>query len=230
MHSQYELRNDYKKDFIEFMVRCGVLTFGDFTTKSGRKTSYFINTGNYMTGGQARQLGKFYADCVMENIKAGNIKEDFTAFFGPAYKGIPLVVATSIAFSNDYGRDLYYCFNRKEVKDHGEGGEMVGYGLKDGDRVLIIEDVITAGTAIRETLPILQAQADITVEGLIISVDRMEKGRGEKTAIQEIYEEFGIRTFSIVNVREIIGTLHNKPIDGRIVINDEVRKKMEQAL
>ena len=215
----------YKKDFITFMVRSGVLTFGDFTTKSGRKTPYFVNTGNYKTGAQAARLGEFYAKSIMENNLG-----DVNALFGPAYKGIPLSVATAIALSNEFDKDLNYCFNRKEEKDHGEGGSMVGYKLKDGDKVLIIEDVITAGTAVREVFPILREAADVSIEGLVISVDRMEKGQGEKTAIQEIEEEFGIKTYPIVTVREIIDTLHNVEIDGKVVIDDEMRTRMEAYL
>ncbi|MDF2613543.1 MAG: pyrE [Clostridia bacterium] len=215
----------YKKQFIEFMVRSGVLTFGDFTTKSGRKTPYFVNTGNYKTGFQAAKLGEFYASCIEENIK-----EDINALFGPAYKGIPLSVATAIALSNKFDKDLNYCFNRKEAKDHGEGGSMVGYKLKDGDKVLIIEDVITAGTAIRECFPILKEAANVEIAGLIISVDRMERGQQNKTAIQEIYDEFGIKTYPIVTVREIIDNLHNVPVDGKVVIDDAMRARMEAYL
>ena len=175
----------YKQEFIEFMVKSGALTFGDFITKSGRKTPYFINTGNYRTGAQAAKLGEFYADCIMENI-AGRID----ALFGPAYKGIPLSVACSIALFNKYGRDVGYCFNRKEAKDHGEGGSMVGYKLKDGDRILIIEDVITAGTAVRECIPVLKSAADIEIAGLVTSVDRMERGTAG-SAIEEINGSLG---------------------------------------
>lgn len=221
---------NYKKQFIEFMVRAGVLTFGDFTTKSGRKTPYFVNTGNYKTGSQAGKLGYFYAGCITEHMKNGNISEDIAALFGPAYKGIPISVATAIAMSGDFNRDINYCFNRKEEKDHGEGGNMVGYKLHDGDKVLMVEDVITAGTAVRETLPQLMAAAKVHIEGLIISVDRMEKGQGDKTAIQEIEEEFGIKTYPIVTVREIIDTMHNKEIDGKIVIDDLIKEKMESYL
>ncbi len=220
----------YKKQFMEFMVRSGVLTFGDFTTKSGRKTPYFVNTGNYKTGAQADKLGHFYASCIVENMKNGNIDQGVAALFGPAYKGIPISVATAIAMSRDFSRDMNYCFNRKEEKDHGEGGKMVGYKLQDGDSVLIVEDVITAGTAVRETLPQLMAAAKVKVEGLIISVDRMERGQGEKTAIQEIEEEFGIKTYPLVTVREIIDTMYNVEIDGKIVINDEMKERMEGYL
>ena len=212
----------YKEDFVKFMVRSGVLLFGDFTTKSGRKTPYFVNTGNYKTGAQAAKLGEYYARNIQEHVE-GRID----ALFGPAYKGIPLAVAAGISMNNLFERDINYCFNRKEAKDHGEGGSMVGYKLKDGDRVLIVEDVITAGTAIRETLPILKAAADIEIAGMVISVDRMEKGKGEKTAIQEVYEEFGIVTYPIVTVKEIIEILHNNPVDGKIYIDDEMKARME---
>ena len=212
----------YKEEFVKFMVRSGVLLFGDFTTKSGRKTPYFVNTGNYKTGAQAAKLGEYYARNIQEHVE-GKID----ALFGPAYKGIPLAVAAGISMSNLFDRDINYCFNRKEVKDHGEGGAMVGYKLHDGDRVLIVEDVITAGTAIRETLPILKAAADIEIAGMVISVDRIEKGKGEKTAIQEVYEEFGIVTYPIVTVKEIIEILHNNPVDGKIYIDDEMKAKME---
>lgn len=212
----------YKEDFVKFMVRSGVLLFGDFTTKSGRKTPYFVNTGNYKTGAQAAKLGEYYARNIQEHVE-GRID----ALFGPAYKGIPLAVAAGISMYNLFDRDINYCFNRKEVKDHGEGGSMVGYKLKDGDRVLIVEDVITAGTAIRETLPILKGAANIEIAGMVISVDRMEKGKGEKTAIQEVYEEFGIVTYPIVTVKEIIEILHNNPVDGKVYIDDEMKARME---
>ena len=213
-----------KLEFITFMVRAGALTFGDFVTKSGRKTPYFVNTGKYSNGEQISQLGNFYANCIMDNIK---VKEN-TVLFGPAYKGIALAVSTAIALS---GRGIHvnYCFNRKEVKDHGEGGSLVGHKLTKGDRVLIIEDVITAGTAVREVLPILQDVGAI-VDGLVISVDRMERGTGERTAIQEIWEEYQIPTFPIVNVCDIIECLHNRPIDGSVLINDEIAARMKAYL
>ena len=212
----------YKEEFVKFMVSSGVLLFGDFTTKSGRKTPYFVNTGNYKTGAQAAKLGEYYARNIQEHVD-GRID----ALFGPAYKGIPLAVAAGISMYNLFDRDINYCFNRKEVKDHGEGGSMVGYKLKDGDRVLIVEDVITAGTAIRETLPVLKEASDIEIAGMVISVDRMEKGKGEKTAIQEVYEEFGIVTYPIVTVKEIIEILHNNPVDGKVYIDDEMKARME---
>lgn len=209
------------------MVSAGVLTFGDFVTKSGRRTPYFVNTGNYHTGREAALLGEYYAACILEHMEAGDIPKDVNVLFGPAYKGIPLCVAIASQLYKEHGIDLSYCFNRKEKKDHGEGGQMVGAKLKDGDKVIVTEDVITAGTAIRETLPILKAHADVEVCSLIVSVDRMERGQGEKTAIQEIEEEFGIKTYSIVTVREVIDTLHNVEIDGKVYIDDEIRERME---
>ncbi len=214
--------NDYKKEFIEFMVRSNVLTFGDFTTKSGRKTPYFVNTGNYVTGEQIQKLGDFYAKCISENIK-----DKVDVLFGPAYKGIPLSVSAAIALFTRYNENISYCFNRKEAKDHGEGGTMVGCKLHDGDNILIIEDVVTAGTSVRECLPLLQNIAKVNIAGLIVSVDRMEKGKGDKTAIQEIYDEFGIKTYPIVTVREIIDTIHNVEIDGRVYIDDAMKHRME---
>lgn len=215
----------YKTEFIEFMVRSGVLRFGDFTTKSGRKSPYFVNTGNYRTGAQMSRLGKYYAECLKENVG-----EDFDVLFGPAYKGIPLVVTTACALFGEYGIDKPFCFNRKEVKDHGEGGNMVGAKLSDGDRVVIIEDVITAGTAVRETLPQLKAAADVRVEHMIISVDRMERGQSGTTAIKEIGAEFGIKVHPIVTVRDIIDHMYNREIDGQILLNDEMRERMENYL
>ena len=188
-----------KKEFIEFMMGADVLRFGEFKTKSGRLTPYFVNTGNYRTGAQIAALGKFYAACIREACG-----EDFTAMFGPAYKGIPLVTAAASALSTLYGIDKPYFFNRKEAKDHGEGGSLVGYQPKDGDSVIIIEDVITAGTAVRETVPILKAAADVKVTDMFISVDRCEVGKeGVKTAVMEVKEEFGINVHAIITVRDI---------------------------
>ena len=215
----------YKKEFIEFMVKSGVLTFGDFTTKSGRKTPYFVNTGNYKTGAQAAKLGEFYAKAIKEHIK-----EDIDVLFGPAYKGIPLAVATSMALATQFDQDVNYCFNRKEEKDHGEGGKMVGYKLQDGDNVLITEDVITSGASIRECLPQIMAAAKVNVIGEIISVDRMERGLENKTAIQQIYDDYGFKVYPIVNVKEVIEVLHNNPVDGKVYIDDEMKAKMEAYL
>ena len=215
----------YKREFIEFMVRSGVLTFGDFTAKSGRKTPYFVNTGNYKTGTQAVKLGEFYAKAIKEHIK-----DDIDVLFGPAYKGIPLAVATSMALATQHDTDVNYCFNRKEEKDHGEGGKMVGYKLKDGDNVLITEDVITSGASIRECLPQIMAAAKVNIIGEIISVDRMERGLENKTAIQQIYDDYGFKVYPIVNVKEVIEVLHNHPVDGKVYIDDEMKAKMEAYL
>ncbi|MDR1070118.1 MAG: orotate phosphoribosyltransferase [Gracilibacteraceae bacterium] len=220
-------RSPYKNDFIVFMARAGALLFGDFTTKSGRKTPYFINTGNYRRGGQIARLGRFYAACVMENIESGLMREP-TALFGPAYKGIPLAVAASIALAEE-GLNVGYCFNRKEEKDHGEGGGMVGYSLKAGDRVLITEDVITAGTAVRECLPLLR-RAEVKVTGLVVSVDRMERGGSDMSAIRELEVKEGIKTYPLVTVRDIIECLHDRPVDGTVLMNDGVRRRMEEYL
>ena len=214
--------DQYKKDFIEFMVDSGVLTFGDFTTKSGRKTPFFINAGNYKTGRQLSLLGDYYAKAIKDNYGT-----DFQVLFGPAYKGIPLAVTTSISLSQSYGADVAYCSNRKEVKDHGDTGILLGTKLKDGDKVLIIEDVTTAGTSIYETMPILKAQANVDVMGLIISVDRMEKGKGEKTALKELEETFNFETCAIVTMEEVVEYLHNRSIDGVIYIDDEMRASIK---
>ena len=189
----------YQEEFITFMVRSGVLTFGDFTTKSGRKTPYFINTGNYKTGAQAARLGDYYAACLQEHLP-----DNVTALFGPAYKGIPLAVSAAASLYRNYNRDLPYCFNRKEAKDHGEGGSMVGYKPQDGDNVAIIEDVVTAGTAVRETMPILYGCGNVKVNDMFISVNRCEVGKVPgKTAIMEVNEEFGIKVHAIVTVEDI---------------------------
>ncbi len=199
----------YKNEFIKFMCDSGVLTFGDFVTKSGRNTPYFINTGNYNTGEQINKLGYFYAKCMEEN------GIDVNVLFGPAYKGIPLCVTVASALYKEYNKNVNYCFNRKEAKDHGEGGVIVGYKIKDKDKVAIIEDVITAGTAIRESLPILKNEGDVLVDCVIISVDRMEKGNNEKSAIQEVYEEFGIKVYPIVTIVDIIEAIKDGIIDGK---------------
>lgn len=215
----------YKEEFITFMVHSGVLTFGDFTTKSGRKTPYFINTGNYKTGAQAAKLGDYYAACIQENLP-----QEVDCLFGPAYKGIPLAVAAASSLYRSYGRDLPYCFNRKEAKDHGEGGSMVGYKPQDGDRVVIVEDVVTAGTAVRETIELFTHVAEVDLCALIVSVDRMERGTGDKTTLDELRVEHGIAVYPIVTVREIIAFLHNNPIDGRVYIDDEMKGSMEAYL
>ncbi|MFP4014682.1 MAG: orotate phosphoribosyltransferase [Chitinispirillaceae bacterium] len=213
----------YKKDFIEFMVRSRVLTFGEFVTKSGRNTPFFINTGNYSTGEQLKKLGEFYAEALKNRLG-----ESFDVLFGPAYKGIPLAVTTSVALQAQYGLNVSFCFNRKEVKDHGEGGSMVGCRLSSGDRVVIIEDVTTAGTSVRESVPLLRKTSGVEVVGLVVSVDRMERGRGEKSALAELNEEFGFDTFSIVTLDEIVDYLHNRKIDGEILLGDEVLGRINE--
>jgi orotate phosphoribosyltransferase len=212
----------YKKEFIEFMVDCGVLKFGDFVTKSGRKTPFFINTGFYRTGRQLTRLGEYYAKAIKNAFGV-----DFDILFGPAYKGIPLSVATSMAISRIYDRDIKYCSNRKEVKDHGDVGILLGSPIADGDKVVIIEDVTTAGTSIRETLPILKAQGNVDVAGLVVSVDRMERGSTDKSALTEISETYGIKTTAIVTMAEVIEHLYNKEYNGNIIINDEIKNRID---
>lgn len=200
----------YKEEFIKFMSDSGVLTFGDFTLKSGRKAPYFINAGKYMTGGQIAKLGGFYADCINEHGFEADV------LFGPAYKGIPLAVSAVTALYNKYGKDWFYCFDRKEVKDHGEGGMFVGKQPENGDRVVIIEDVMTSGKALREVLPKLQEAADVKIEAMIITVDRMEKGlNSELSAVQEVYGDFGIKVYSIVTIKDIIEAIENGVIEGK---------------
>ena len=196
-----------KKEFIEFMMSADVLRFGEFTTKSGRLSPYFVNTGNYRTGAQIATLGKFYAQCIMDNCG-----DNFDAMFGPAYKGIPLVTAAAGSLSRDFNVDKPYFFNRKEAKDHGEGGSLVGYKPQDGDRIIIIEDVITAGTAVRETVPVLQAAAKVSIPDMFISVNRCEVGQhAGKTAVMEVKEEFGINVHAIITVADIHEYLKEKP-------------------
>ncbi len=200
----------YKEEFIKFMVENGVLRFGEFTLKSGRKAPYFINTGNYKTGKQLAKLGEYYAACIVENgLNAETL-------VGPAYKGIPLSVTTVIALYNKYGKELNYCFDRKEVKDHGEGGLFVGQQLKDGEKVIIIEDVMTSGKALREILPKLAAAAQVDIVGMIISVDRMEKAlNSDLSAVKEAKSEFGIDVYSVVTMTDIIDAIEKGVIDGK---------------
>lgn len=200
----------YKEEFIKFMSDSGVLTFGDFTLKSGRKAPYFINTGNYKTGAHLARLGGFYADCINEN----NIDADI--LFGPAYKGVPLAVSTAVSLFNKYEKDMFYCFDRKEAKDHGEGGMFVGKQPIDGDRIIIIEDVMTSGKALKEVLPKLQGAANVKIEAMIITVDRMEKALdSDLSAVQAAYKEFGIPVYSIVTINDIIKAIEDGIIDGK---------------
>ena len=213
----------YKQEFIEFMVDANVLKFGDFVTKSGRKTPFFVNTGFYRTGSQLVKLGEYYAKAIKEKYGL-----DFDVLFGPAYKGIPLSVATAMGISNLYDKDVNYCSNRKEVKDHGDKGILLGSPIADGNKVLIIEDVTTAGTSINETLPIIKAQGDVDIIGLVVSVDRMERGQGEKSALDEIKEKYGIETTAIVTMAEVVEHLYNKEYKGRVVIDDELKKAIDE--
>ena len=212
----------YKKEFIEFMVDCNVLKFGDFVTKSGRKTPFFINTGFYRTGAQLRRLGGYYAKAIREKFGT-----DFDVLFGPAYKGIPLSVAASMAMSEEFDAEIRYCSNRKEIKDHGDKGILLGSPLNDGDKVVIIEDVTTAGTSIEETLPIIKAQGNVDVLGLVVSVDRMERGQGTKTALTEIQEKYGFQTTAIVTMGEVIEHLYNKPYKGTVIIDDSLKQAID---
>jgi len=188
----------YKREFIDFMREVGVLTFGDFVTKSGRKTPYFVNAGRYRTGAQMQRLGAFYAAAIAERL-AGEVD----VLFGPAYKGIPLVVGTSMAMAAA-GDDVAFCYNRKEAKAHGEGGRLVGHTLGDGDRVLIVEDVTTAGTSVRETVPLLRAAADVRLAGLVVSVDRDERGTEDRSALAQLADEYSMPTFAIVTIDEVV--------------------------
>ena len=212
----------YKKEFIEFMIDCNVLKFGDFVTKSGRKTPFFVNTGFYRTGAQLKRLGGYYAQAIKDKFGL-----DFDVLFGPAYKGIPLSVATTMEISDKFGVDIKYCSNRKEVKDHGDTGILLGSPIADGDKVVIIEDVTTAGTSIEETLPIVKAQGDVSVLGLVVSVDRMERGKGEKSALAEIQEKYGLQTTAIVTMAEVIEHLYNKEYKGKIIIDDTIKAAID---
>lgn len=200
----------YKQQFIKFMVENGVLKFGEFTLKSGRKAPYFINTGNYKSGAQLAKLGEYYANCIVENgIEAQTL-------VGPAYKGIPLAVTTAVALYANHNADLNYCFDRKEVKDHGEGGLFVGKQLTDGERVILIEDVMTSGKALREMLPKLKQAANVVIAGMVISVDRMERGlESNLSAVQEVYKEFGVKVYSIVTMTDIISAIEEGIIEGK---------------
>jgi len=204
------------------MVDCQVLKFGDFVTKSGRQTPFFINTGFYRSGAQLSKLGKYYAKAIENTFGF-----DFDILFGPAYKGIPLSVATTMAIANEYGKDIKYCSNRKEVKDHGDVGILLGSPMVDKDKVVIIEDVTTAGTSISETLPIIKAQGDVDVLGLVVSVDRMERGSGEKSALDEIKEKYGFKVTSIVTMEEVVEHLYNKEYKGKIIIDDEIKGRID---
>ncbi|MDD6650922.1 MAG: orotate phosphoribosyltransferase [Eggerthellales bacterium] len=214
----------YKQEFIEFMVESNVLKFGEFTLKSGRKSPFFMNAGAYVTGDQLHRLGLYYAQAIHDNFGL-----DFDVVFGPAYKGIPLSVITAMAFQELYGKEVKYCSNRKEVKDHGEGGNLLGYNLQDGDRVIMVEDVTTSGKSIEETHPIITAAADIEIKGLMVSLNRMEVGKGgKKCALDEVSERYGFPTAAIVNMAEVTEYLHNRPCQGKVVIDDDIKAAIDE--
>ena len=213
----------YKQDFIEFMVESDVLKFGEFTLKSGRKSPFFMNAGAYVTGTQLRRLGEYYAKAIHDHYGL-----EFDVLFGPAYKGIPLSVATTMAISELYGKDIRYCSNRKEVKDHGDTGILLGSKLKDGDRVVIIEDVTTSGKSIEETFPIIKAQGDIEIKGMMVSLNRMEVGKGgKKCALDEITELYGFAANAIVTMEEVVEYLYNRECQGRIIIDDTLKAAID---
>ena len=212
----------YKQEFIEFMVDSGVLRFGEFTLKSGRKSPFFMNAGGYVTGSQLRRLGQYYARAIHDSYG-----DDFDVLFGPAYKGIPLSVATTIAYSELYGKEIRYCSNRKEIKDHGDTGILLGSPIKDGDKVVIIEDVTTSGKSIEETFPIIQAQGKVEIKGLMVSLNRMERGKGTKSALEEIRETYGFDANAIVTMAEVVEYLYNKPYKGNIYIDDALKAAID---
>lgn len=213
----------YKQEFIEFMVESNVLKFGDFTLKSGRKSPFFMNAGAYVTGEQLQRLGRFYARAIHDNFGL-----DFDVVFGPAYKGIPLAVITTMALHELYGKEVRYCSNRKEVKDHGDTGILLGSRLSDGDRVIMVEDVTTSGKSIEETFPVLKAQADVEVCGLMVSLNRMEVGKGgNMSALDEVRERYGFPTAAIVTMVEVTQCLHNRECRGRIVIDDRIKDALD---
>ncbi len=212
----------YKEEFIEFMVESDVLKFGDFTLKSGRKSPFFMNAGAYVTGGQLARLGQYYAKAIYHTYGA-----DFDVLFGPAYKGIPLSVVTAVAFHELYGKEIRYCSNRKEIKDHGDVGILLGSKIKDGDRVVIIEDVTTSGKSIEETFPIVKAQGEVDIIGLMVSLNRMERGKTDKCALDEIEETYKMKTSAIVTMAEVIEHLYNRPCQGRVVIDDSMKKRID---
>ena len=213
----------YKQEFIEFMVDSQVLKFGEFTLKSGRKSPFFMNAGAYVTGAQLLRLGEYYAKAIHAHYG-----DDFDVLFGPAYKGIPLSVSTTIAYSRLYGKEIRYCSNRKEVKDHGDTGILLGSKLKDGDKVVIIEDVTTSGKSMEETVPIIRAQADIEIKGLMVSLNRMERGKGEKSALEEIQELYGFDANAIVTMQDVVEFLYNTPYKGKVYIDGSMKSAIDQ--
>ena len=212
----------YKQEFIKFMIDSDVLKFGDFTLKSGRKSPFFMNAGAYVTGSQLMKLGEYYAKAIHDAYG-----DDFDVLFGPAYKGIPLSVATTIAYSRLFNKEIRYCSNRKEEKDHGDAGILLGSKIKDGDRVVIIEDVTTSGKSMEETVPIVRAQGDVRILGLMVSLNRMEKGKGDKSALEEIKDLYGFETNAIVSIADVVECLYNKEVEGRVIIDDELKGRID---
>lgn len=212
----------YKQEFIKFMIDSDVLKFGDFTLKSGRKSPFFMNAGAYVTGSQLMKLGEYYAKAIHDAYG-----DDFDVLFGPAYKGIPLSVATTIAYSRLFNKEIRYCSNRKEEKDHGDAGILLGSRIKDGDRVVIIEDVTTSGKSMEETVPIVRAQGDVTILGLMVSLNRMERGKGAKSALEEIKDLYGFETNAIVSMADVVECLYNNEVDGRVIIDDELKGRID---
>ena len=213
----------YKQEFIEFMVDSQVLKFGDFTLKSGRKSPFFMNAGAYVTGMQLTRLGEYYAKAIHDTFS-----DEFDVLFGPAYKGIPIGVAATMAYSRLYGKEVRYCSNRKEAKDHGDTGILLGSKLKDGDRILFVEDVTTSGKSIEETFPIIMNQAKVEVKGLMVSLDRMEIGMGGKMgALAEIREKYGFQAQAIVTMAEVIEHLYQKPYKEQVIIDDTIKAALD---
>ncbi|MBE5934003.1 MAG: orotate phosphoribosyltransferase [Lachnospiraceae bacterium] len=214
----------YKQEFIEFMVDCQALKFGDFTLKSGRKSPFFMNAGAYVTGSQLKKLGEYYAKAIHDVYG-----DDFDVLFGPAYKGIPIGVVTAVAYSELYGKEVRYCSDRKEEKDHGaDKGSFLGSNLKDGDRVIMIEDVTTSGKSMEETVPKVKGAAAVTIKGLMVSLNRMEKGTGDKSALDEIKERYGFDTAAIVNMAEVVEHLYNNPYKGQVIIDDTLKAAIDE--
>ena len=214
----------YKSEFIQFMVDCKVLKFGEFTLKSGRKSPFFMNAGAYVTGSQLKKLGEYYAKAIHDKFG-----DDFDVLFGPAYKGIPLAVVTAMAYSELYGKEIRYCSDRKEEKDHGaDKGSFLGSKLQDGDRVVMIEDVTTSGKSMEETVPKVRGAADVTIVGLMVSLNRMEVGKGgENYALDEVKDLYGFETASIVDMDDVVEALWNKEVNGEVIIDDKIKADID---
>ena len=214
----------YKQEFIEFMVESNVLKFGEFTLKSGRKSPFFMNAGAYVTGSQLKRLGEYYAKAIHDTYG-----DDFDVLFGPAYKGIPLSVVTAIAYSELYGKEVRYCSDRKEEKDHGaDKGKFLGSSLQDGDRVIMIEDVTASGKSMEETVPKVKGAANVEIVGLMVSLDRMEVGKGGvKCALDEVHDLYGFDTNAIVTMADVVEYLYNRPYKGKVIIDDTLKAAID---